>query len=169
MEIKKYYGDERDAGYELAIDLLTHGVSKKEIIDMLGISKELLYNWRRTAGVVFLENYEKYDTEKELNSKLEELKKYSGFYKRVGQIDQKEEKKTKAKELFEKGYSIHKVSKMVNISKCTAEKWSQEFGCPYFERQKDISNKVWAVAWCKEWDDFMKRLKRPLRIARVDK
>ena len=42
MEIKTYYGDERDKGYELAIDLLIHGVSKKQIMDVLGISKKLL-------------------------------------------------------------------------------------------------------------------------------
>lgn len=63
MEIKTYYGDERDKGYELAIDLLIHGVSKKQIMDVLGISKKLLYSWRRNADIVLIETFERYNTE----------------------------------------------------------------------------------------------------------
>lgn len=164
MEIKTYYGDERDKGYELAIDLLIHGVSKKQIMDVLGISKKLLYSWRRNADIVLIETFERYNTEEEYEKKFRELKKYKDFYTIGARIDNEEEKRLKAKQLFEKGFSNHKVSNIVHISKYTADKWRKEMGFEYIKDKTSYQTDAWVAEWCKEWDDFMKQLKRPLMI-----
>lgn len=166
-----YYTGKRLEGFELACELMRHGASAKQISEKLDISKETAYKWRKKIGLAPGEQVETYPDPDEMNRKLELLKGYQGIFGTGPYIENKDEKIKKAKELYEKGYSARKIGRELGVTAKCVIRWLQILGCKEFEKkkEKELPKGLWAENWCKEWDDFMKSLKRPLMIKVVDK
>lgn len=169
-ELNKYTG-KRLEGYNLACELIRHGASVKQISESMNLTTECIYGWKKRIGMCDKEYVESYSDPDEMQRKLELLKNYKGVFGTGPYIENKEEKMEKVKDMIEKGYSATKISEEMEIHLTTVRRWIKSMGLHYDARkqEKELPKGKWVEAWCKEWDDFMKSLKRPLTIKEVDK
>lgn len=163
-----YYTDDRLEGYELACELIRHGATSQQIAENLGVSDKCVYNWRRRIGIGTREQIETYDDPEEMERKLEKLKSYNGIYISGNYIKDKNTKEERLIKLFEEGKNATQISAELGISINTVLRWIKKAGCEQ-KIEKQPPHACWAAKWCKEWDDFMKSLKRPLRRKVADK
>ena len=166
-----YYEGKRKEGFELACELMLHGATARQVSENLGISKECAYKWRKRMMIDSAEQLEECFDSDEMKKKLELLKSYQGIWCTGPYIENKDEKMKKAKELYEKGYSVRRIGRELGVTARAAERWLQTIGCKCVEnkKEKELPKGLWVEKWCKEWDEFVGSLKRPLRIKVVDK
>lgn len=73
------------------------------------------------------------------------------------------EKQAKAFEMLDKGYSVKQIMQELGVGKTTVYKWvarKRDGNRSYQEDSFTIT-----AEQCKEWDDFMGRPVRPIRLA----
>lgn len=162
----EYYTGERLEGYELACDLIIHGASAKQVSSILGVSDKCVYNWRRRLDIGPREQVVSYAEPDEMERKLEKLKEYSGVFTSGKYVKNKEGVTERFKEMVAAGKHSKEISEELGISRTTVSRWRQINGVVP-EAEKLPQHGHFYEEWCKEWDDFISRLKRPLRLEKV--
>lgn len=147
-------------GKELALELMRHGVSDCAIGDILGVEQKTAYNWRKRLRESGWDGtLETYETQGELERKMEELSKYTGLYTKSAIIKRWDKKRELFKNMFEQGMDIKEIAGILNVTAETLHKWKRG------KINKGQESDEWIPVWRKEWDEFMQRLVRPIRLA----
>lgn len=153
LEEKRY-----DEGKELAFDLIRHGVRYTEIAEILGVASKVTWEWmkkvERTGWVK--ENPEIYTDPEAFELKKAELSKYRGLYGKNATERRRIEKRKAARTLYEQGIPIKEIAIKLNTSVSVLYEWNLS--------EKKETEAEWIAKWKQEWDEFMNRLVRPIRL-----
>lgn len=156
LEEEKRYKE----GKKLAYELIRHGVSNKEVGQLVGLDSRIICNWRAN---VERSSYctELYDDPQELERKKIELSKYKGIFGRDAILKRTEVKKKMAQKYYDQGMPTKEICEKLNITAPALYSW----GIITPEERNAERSKEWLQEWCWEWDSFMSRLVRPIRLA----
>lgn len=150
-------------GKALACDLICLGATNKDIGIVLGSKANITNEWRkelRKKGRAIRDLCEK----SEIEGGLQQLAQYRGLYTQEAREARSQKKQEFAQIMIAEGMKRKDIVKKLGVSRTTLSEWEAIWNG---ERSGiRSSEKVWAEQWQKEWDEFMARLVRPIRLAR---
>lgn len=146
-------------GKELALELIRHGVPDRTIEDILEMERKTVCNWRNKLRERGWNSIETYGSPKELEQKLEKLSEYAGLYTKSAISARWEQKRELLKVMLAQGMKIKEISEILNVTEKTLRRWEKE------KNSKEHESDEWIPEWRQEWDEFMRRLVRPIRLA----
>lgn len=150
-------------GKALACDLICLGATNKEIGTVLETDRSRVHGWRKTLeekGRAIRDLCEK----SEIEGGLQQLAQYRGLYTQAARESRTRKKQEIAKLMLDRGAERKEITETLDICRGTLRMWEAEWrGEQTALRQ---SEKVWSEHWAQEWDEFMARLVRPIRLAR---
>lgn len=150
-------------GKALACDLICLGATNKEISDAVGAKVNIVNVWRketRQKGRPIRDLCEK----SEIAGGLQQLSEYRGLYTQKSRDARSRKKQDLAKAMLKRGAKRKDIVKTLGISRTTLSDWEAAWRSEQITRVE--SDCVWEKRWVQEWDEFMARLVRPIRIAR---
>lgn len=160
--------NEWEEGKALAQELMRHGVKNLAIAKALDVTQSCVSQWRKQArrkgrkkGAV-----EIYEDPRDLERKMKELERYRGIYAPERMQELAQQRMQDAEKLFRQGATIKQVCQELHISVATATCYKRELGLVATDKkEKELSNEAWVQEFREEWDEFMGRLARPIRLA----
>lgn len=146
-------------GKQLALELLRHGASNAAIAKASGINVRTVYDWRNELRANGWSEPESYHDPNEFQRKLEKLGEYNGLYSQKAKTRRSEMKKELYKELLLQGKSRKEMLEILGVSRPVLRRWDMEFA-----GEESPAESQWKRDWCNQWDEFMSRLERPIRM-----
>lgn len=147
-------------GKELAYELIRYGVSNKEVGELVGLDKRIICNWRANVERAGYCTEVRVDPQ-ELEEKKKELFTYNGMFSKAAINKRRDVKKQMAQEFYDQGMAPAEICEKLNITVPVLYSW----GIITPEERNADRSMEWLHEWCWEWDSFMNRLVRPIRLA----